>query len=365
VRLCVPTTWQDGYLHDLAALARPGVAIHEIFGSLARSATGSGRDAAIVPDVAPEAVRRHVALAHALGIRFNYLMNGACMGGRELTPSGRAALAELARWVEATGADAVTVAIPFVAEVVRSAAPSLEIVVSTIAHVDSVPAARTWAALGARRINVSLMANRDLALLEALRAAGGCEIEVLANEMCLYQCAVRGWHYSLMAHASQEAPGGAGVDFPHLLCSAARLEDPSELVRARFIRPEDVAAYEAVGVDLIKLAGRGRDAAGLLRSAGAYAARRWDGDLLELTDLGLFRPPGGERPRVTIDNRALDGLLEATAGVDCARDCGAGCGVCAGFAERAVRIEGGARYLQALARARGAVAAPPRSDDGA
>jgi collagenase-like PrtC family protease len=359
LRLCLPTTWQDGYLRSLSGIARPGASVHEVYGSLPRSATGSGRDAAIVPPVDPEAIRRHVELAHSLGFRFNYLMNGACMGGRELTAPGRAALAEQVRWISAIGADAVTVAIPYVAEVVRSTAPSLEIVVSTIAHVDSVPAARSWTALGARRINVSLMANRDLALLQALRDRGGCEIELLANEMCLYRCAARTWHYSLMAHASHEGATAGTIDYPQLLCSTARVEDPAELVKARFIRPEDVSTYEELGIDLVKLAGRGRDAAGLLGSAEAYASRRWDGDLLVLTDLGLFRPPGEERPRISIDNRALDGLLHTTAAVDCARKCGNGCGVCEDFARRAVRIAGGERYLEALARARTSLGAAP------
>jgi hypothetical protein len=358
MRICIATCWDDAFLPRLAALARPGVEIHEVFGSLPRSATGSGRDAGLVPDVTPAAVARHVAAAHAAGLRFNYLMNGACLGGAEFTPEGRADLVRQIRWVDDIGADAVTLAVPLVAELVREVAPRLEVVVSTITHVDSLATARAYRELGARRITLSTRVNRDLDLLAALAAKSGCELELLANEMCRFQCPMRPYHYGLMAHASHPGASQPPVEYPHMNCSLERMAHPGELLKARFIRPEDVHAYEERGLDLIKIAGRGRDAEWLLRAAGAYAARRWDGSFVDISDLGMWSGAGMDAPRIVVDNRALDGFLDAVAAVDCARACEVSCSLCDTWAARAVRIEGAAPYVEALRRARRAAVAP-------
>jgi hypothetical protein len=137
-----------------------------------------------------------------------------------------------------------------------------------------------------------------------------------------------------------------------MYCSNLRLTSPGELLKARFIRPEDVTAYEEVGVDMIKIAGRGRETDWLLRAAGAYVARRWDGNFIDISDLGLWCGPGMDPPRVIVDNQALHGLLKAVAAVDCERECGVSCTICDRFAERAVRIENPGPYLQALGQAR-------------
>ena len=102
---------------------------------------------------------------------------------------------------------------------------------------------------------------------------------------------------------------------------------------------------------LIKLAGRGRSSADLVRSARAYCARRYDGNLLDITDLGFFDAPGAARPRVVVDNRALDGFLDRVAAVDCERACGAGCTICDTLAGEVVTIESGDAYAAGLRRA--------------
>jgi collagenase-like PrtC family protease len=351
MRLCVATCWEDEYLRRLAGLRTDDATVYEVFGALARSASGSGRDAAIVPDVSIELAEQHVALAHTLGLRFNYLMNGSCLGGVEFSRAGRESLVAQIRWVDRVGADAVTVATPFLVQLARAIAPRLEIVVSTIAHVDSVAAARIYRDLGAHRITVSLMINRDLSLLRTLASEASCELELLANEMCLYRCPFRAYHFDLMAHGSQLADRGPATEYPHLLCSARRMLHPAELLKARFIRPEDVSAYERCGIDLIKVAGRGHDAATLLRAAEAYLKRRFDGNLLDLTDLGLYRAPGVAPPALYLDNRALDGFLEAVAGIDCARACGVSCTHCDALAASAVTMSGRKAYASALAQA--------------
>ncbi|MBI5477715.1 MAG: U32 family peptidase [Deltaproteobacteria bacterium] len=358
MRICIATCWDDGFLRRLAALSRPGATVHEVFGSLPRSATGSGRDAALLPPVTAAAVRRHVAAAHAAGIRFNYLMNGACTGGAEFTARGRADLVRQLRWVDSIGADAVTVATPLLVELAREVAPRIEVVISTITHVDSLATVRAYREIGARRITLATRINRDLDLLRSLADKAGLELELLANEMCRFQCPMRPYHYGLMSHASLQHASRPPVEYPHMNCSLERMVHPGELLKARFIRPEDVAAYEERGIDFIKIAGRGRDADWLLRAARAYLERRWDGNLVDLSDLGMWSGDGMDPPRIVVDNRALDGFLGAVAAIDCARECEVSCTLCDQLAERAVRVDGAGPYVEALRQARQAAIEP-------
>jgi collagenase-like PrtC family protease len=188
-----------------------------------------------------------------------------------------------------------------------------------------------------------------------------CELELLANEMCLYGCPHRGYHYDLMAHASQGGASLADIEYPHLMCSTRRMANPAELLKARFIRPEDVARYEALGLGLIKLAGRGRDSEGLLRAARAYLGRRYDGNLLDITDLGFFDAPGVPRPELVVDNRALDGFLDRVGAVDCDQACGSTCSICDVLAKDIVRVRHGEAYAEGLVRSHDRLVRNPKT----
>ncbi len=354
MRLCIPTSWDNDFLDRLAAMQTPDSRVHELFGSLAVSVIGSGREAFIVPDVERDAVREHIALAHKHGFRFNYLMNASTMGGIEFTPQGRADLVRYIEWVADIGADAITVTIPFVLELIGDVAPHIERVVSTIAHVDSLAQAAFWKGMGADRVTLSLMINRDFSVLKSLRKSSGLDLEVLANELCLYMCPYRSYHYDLMSQGSQPGACAPGT-YPGLCCSLDRMKDPAEFLKARFIRPEDVRLYENIGIDLIKIAGRGRSTETLLQIAGAYFGRRWDGNLLDISDISMYDAPGVDRAKIYIDNRKLDGFVETMATIDCRRCCGASCQMCGDVASKAVRIEGLEEYKDELEKARGAL----------
>ena len=85
--------------------------------------------------------------------------------------------------------------------------------------------------------------------------------------------------------------------------------DPAQLLKAPWIRPEDLELYEELGYDEFKLAGREMDSTWTLNVARAYAARRWDGDLNDLV-LGFDHlDPFGRLP-LRIPNRALDGFAD-------------------------------------------------------
>ena len=70
-----------------------------------------------------------------------------------------------------------------------------------------------------------------------------------------------------------------------------RLADPSQFIKSAWIRPEDLAVYEAMGYTTFKLLERGIPSAELLRRVKAYSERRFDGNLAELLLSYGFKQP--------------------------------------------------------------------------
>jgi hypothetical protein len=67
--------------------------------------------------------------------------------------------------------------------------------------------------------------------------------------------------------------------------------DPSQFIKSAWIRPEDLAVYEAMGYTTFKLLERGIPSAELLRRVKAYSERRFDGNLAELLLSYGFKEP--------------------------------------------------------------------------
>jgi collagenase-like PrtC family protease len=123
---------------------------------------------------------------------------------------------------------------------------------------------------------------RDFAALARIRAAVSMPLQLVANLLCLQGCPSAGHHAAINAHASQLGGSRFAVDYCTLECTRRRLAHPDEIIRAGWIRPEDVHHYEAVGIDRLKLTTRGMITAALVEILRHYDARRSPPDLMDL-----------------------------------------------------------------------------------
>jgi len=73
-----------------------------------------------------------------------------------------------------------------------------------------------------------------------VRSATDCESRLLLN------CPLQTYHQNGFAHASDDT-GTLFIDYCFLRCSRLRMTDPSQFIKAAWIRPEDLAVYEAMG----------------------------------------------------------------------------------------------------------------------
>ncbi|MBI5906229.1 MAG: U32 family peptidase [Deltaproteobacteria bacterium] len=381
MRLSVATNFDPGLI---AALR--GYPVVELFGKLREDAVGGGRASYQLAPVSRKELAAHVRDARAEGIGFNYLLNAACMGNREITRAGQAGIDELCGWLTDIGVESVTVASPLLLRLVKSRFPSLKVRVSVFGGVDRVRKAQMWEEMGADCIVLdSLLVNREFATLSRIRKAVACDLELLANNSCLSSCALSPSHMNALAHAGQSWHENRGflIDWCFLRCTEMKLREPVNYVRSEWIRPEDLSLYEEMGYDRFKVAERDLPTPVMLSRVRAYAERRYDGNLLDLVQPYAFRGADGDdryyrkgigwmlryllRPRlvnparlmllkrlaelrhmtrpvegppaVHVDNRALDGFIERFREKGCRDENCEECRWCHRFAEAAVRVD--------------------------
>ena len=342
--------------------------VAEVYGKLTSDFVGGGRPSWMHPYISKRRIVSCVKEAHKFGLEFNYLLNAACTGNKLWTRSGQKKLRILLDWLARIGVDKVTVAIPYLAEVIKKCYP-FKITVSSLAHVQSIKQAKMWEDLGVDEIATSQMhLNRNFPLMRALHKNIKSKVKLVANEDCFFLCITYLQHANECAHASQDAYGGCYLDYCRIACRLRRIIEPVNFIRAIWIRPEDVPHYEEAGVDVLKITDRAMTTEALVRIVRAYTDNRYDGNLLDILphpsmnlvatksdfinklryffrpfDVNVFmlyKMKGTMKDLdVYIDNRALDGFIEFFLEEDkCGLKSCQECGYCEAVAKRVVKV---------------------------
>jgi collagenase-like PrtC family protease len=351
MRLLVPANWDRELVPPLSRIK----ADIEVYGVLPTSMIGSGGSGPNIPQMTLEQAEEFIRLAHSAGLTFNYLLNAPCMNNMEWDEATHQALREQLAWLCDIGVEGVTVAIPYLLELVKCQFPNLRLEISTISHVNSVARAEFFESLGADAIMLDANINRDFKLLKAIRKAVKCELGILTNSSCLYQCPYEYYHNNTLGHASQNHNqlNGCYMDYCVLHCSLDNFNDLSQLIKARWIRPEDIHIYEELGIDFFKVGGRAMPTEWIVNATEAYAALSYPGNLHDI--LNNFSPKTksvaanlsstqittiASLPKVYIDNQALDGFIDFFKKQDCLSECGR-CQYCQEVANKVVKIDRG------------------------
>ncbi len=349
MKLLVPTNWDPDLILPLSKLE----ADVQIYGVLPTSMIGSGGTGPDNIRMMANQVEEYIEQAHLAGLKFDYLLNAPSMGNMEWDEKTHRELLIHLNWIASIGADSVTVTIPYLVELIKRQFPQLEVRVSTIAHVNSVARAKLFESLGADSITLDINVNRSFGALKAIRNTVSCELTVLMNNLCLYQCPYEYYHHDGLGHASQNYNPlrGSYVDYCVLRCTLDRLRDVSQVIKCRWVRPEDIHIYEDIGIDMFKISSRAMPTEKILRAATAYASRHYQGNLYDI--LNVVPPkagfassalPGeqdngiGSPPRYYIDNQALEGFIDFFKKQDCSSGCDH-CGYCQRIADKAIQFD--------------------------
>ena len=362
----VPAFWDDAFLEELDSkdLSQH---IYEFFGSLSSSAMGTMLTRASLPAVTVEDVESFVNKAHSLNIKFSYTLNALAMGNLEYTEEGQKEILKFLQWLHDIDVDSVIVSNPVVVALVKENFPSLEISVSSAACVDSLKKAKFWEEMGVSSIKLPLTANRNFQLLRSLSENSKVDLEVMVNQLCLYQCPMERYHTittntdSQIIQNREKAPF---LDWCRLQCNLIRWSNPAELIKSPIIRPEDIPIYQSYGIKYFKIIGRNKNMRDkMINIIQAYVNGKWEGNLLDIVGVNANPPPYElkdfypesefdryfSEPLYYIENTELDGFIEyfIENGYKCAYMCGV-CKYCDEIAERAIRLPSEERLKQFL-----------------
>jgi collagenase-like PrtC family protease len=289
MRFSVPTNWQDDLLSKITKSQ-----IKEVYGKLSRDFIGGGRSSLTTPEVSKSKAETHIKKIREYNLDFNYLLNAVCLDNKEFTRWGQKQIRKILDWLIKIDVNSITVSIPYLLQFIKRNYPQFKVYVSTMAQVNSVERARLWEDLGADLITLAHQdVNRNFQLLEAIRKNVSCNLQLIANNGCIYNCPFYIYHTTLLSHASQSKHPlhGFFIDYCSLYCRAKQLCQPEYFIKSDWIRPEDIHYYENIGYNDFKLVDREMPTERIVLIVGAYTKRSFDGNLLEI--LGNFSSASG------------------------------------------------------------------------
>lgn len=369
MKFSVPTNWQNELLGTLNKDY-----VDELYGKLNNDFVGGGRPSFMLPNVSQSRFKQHLEKVQESKMKFNYLLNATCVSNRELTIWGQKKLRRLLDWIVDNKIDSVTVSLPYLLQFVKHNYPNLKVYVSTMAGVDSLQRAKYWESLGADRITLAAVSGlqRNFTLLRKIKANVSCELQLIVNLTCLYECPFWTYHSLIHSHASQSHHQSRGflIDYCFLKCNYLKIKNPVEFIRSGWIRPEDIHHYEEIGFNRIKFANRNMSTESIIRLTTSYVHRHYEGNLLDLfSDKSkccyakeyrqgfmnklkyLFRPFSVnifkllelskllDDPGIYIDNRLLDGFLEHFKTRECSLTSCQDCNYCQQLSDKVIRID--------------------------
>ncbi|HOV26943.1 MAG TPA: DUF2621 family protein [Pseudobacteroides sp.] len=358
MRISISSQWDNDFL-DICS--KYGVS--EIYNSLRIDPIGSIRPAACLPDSDISFAKDHIKRIHSFGMEFNYVMNSPCLGNIEFTKDGRQRIIEFLEVINDLGADIITVAVPYLIEIIKREFPNIKIKVSEVANVGTAQRAKYYDSMGIDLITIELTQNRNFQVLESMRKAVRPEVilEVIVNAACILHCPYHDYHNNMVCHTTQEQHflHGYYMDYCMMRCIPKKLISPEEIIKAPWIRPEDIGVYEEIGINSFKISNRVGPGAIGKNCLEAFTQRKWDNiaDLLTPLSLEIEEPKssklenfsqqewdqmvkiwGIKSPGVFIDNSKLDGFIDYFRKNKCFAQCDSDCNYCSKIAEKAVKI---------------------------
>lgn len=317
----IPADFKKDTVLKLAELEKkyPGNKIREVFGNLSGSKWPSGHGFLKSQHYLDSLVelKEYIDRLSAYGIDFNYTFNAACLENGDIL---KAPLEEIINYIGdlvAVGVKRITLASPALIAAVRKHYPELKITASAITHVDSVIKSKWLQELGVQTIVFDEDITRNIKRIRSIASHTDMDTEIIVNSKCTFNCLYRNFHYNSVCH---NFPYDSRIVFSYGgNCAALRHNNPVEMIKALWIRPEDLAAYEEIGVTVFKIIGRERlSDIDLLKMVETYFSRSYDGNLIDLI-FGFATTV----KHLYIDNKCLDGFIDKffKEDIDCLSKC--------------------------------------------
>ncbi|MBO5007327.1 MAG: hypothetical protein J6D26_00635 [Clostridia bacterium] len=253
-----------------------------------------------------------------MGIKLDLLFNANCYGEDSMSEVLCGKICSVIDFlaVNDVAPDIITTTSPAIAFMVKEHYNNIELKASVNMKISTVKGMQYVSHLF-DSFCVAKECNRNIEQLKVLKAwavENNKKITILANSGCMRDCSGQIFHDNMVAHEA-EISNRKNIKFLPYMCWNY-LKNPENYVSVlqnTWIRPEDIHNYDGL-VDTVKLATRSHQLPGMV--IGAYARRRYFGNLLD-----LFEPGYGAAfaPYVVDSSKIPDDFWPET--TKCKKDC--------------------------------------------
>jgi collagenase-like PrtC family protease len=314
----------------------PDSKVIETYGNITKeNIFGSGRPVGAV-HIGIDELKDYVKYCAERNIDFNYTLNAPSMKNLEFTKAGIKKIKDFIIRLSDIGIKNITVSVPAMIEIINSLNIGIKIKVSTISQINNVYKAMEFKKYGVNRIVVEESINRDFFTLKSILDNFGEDMEIIINVICHKNCIYRPFHYNQDIIDSVEKV--SEYDYYIMRCVQRMINDPVNLLKNSWVRPEDLKYYENIGIKYFKLQGRQAVMTGdPARTVECYINGSFDGDLMML--LWMFSKD--YFPTIKMENKKLEGFIEPFLNNKyfCQNNCDK-CNYCKSFANRCLVMEG-------------------------
>ncbi|MCP4157978.1 MAG: hypothetical protein GY757_60280, partial [bacterium] len=227
-----------------------GSRVIETYGNLTLgNMFGCGRSISQLPEVDFQTLKDFVKYSRQKNIDFNYTINTSHMLNKEFTEEGVMQLKLFLGELYEAGIRGLTITLPSLFELVRSSGYEFKLKASAICSIDNANIAVAFKNMGAERIVVKELINRDFGTLKRIRKNFGEKIEIIVNSPCHMDCWYRMSHYNQQSGDSIDSTNATSFNYYEHKCMLRRYSDLGNWAKVIWVRPEDLKYYTEIGIN--------------------------------------------------------------------------------------------------------------------
>jgi collagenase-like PrtC family protease len=306
----IPSDYNKNTINELTniLIKYPIHQIVEVYGNLSNYIIiGSGRGYLETTEMCAtlDSFEEYVRFINTHNIKFNYTINAACTENVELKRDNqRDIIRKIDRLID-IGVTKFTVAsLPLLNFLHVAYRDKIQLTLSTIANINSVARAKQAERMGANTIVLAEDLTRDIECIRQICYNTSSDIEIIINSMCNFNCIFRNSHYNALAHY-KKGDNNTMIHYFPAQCSKFNNEEPVELLKSPWIRPEDLSKYKDLGISLFKIIGREIvTQMQISKMLEYYFKGEFDGNLLELNNGFSLKT------KRQISNKQLEGFVD-------------------------------------------------------
>lgn len=275
--------------------------IKTVYGKRLQDVIGGGRARYDIANYSDENLKEAIKLTHEMNAEFNYLFNAPCSANAEKYKQDEI-LKEVQKLVDEYKIDMVTIANPNLLKLLKSNFPQLKYSISTISKVDSLEKVLQYQEEGANEITLDYNIYRNFPELERIKKNSKIGFQLLVNDGYIFSCPWATYHFQLEGHDSQNTYNNPLKYFSYCRfnCKQRTAEDPKEMIKGMWIRPEDLHYYEDIGFTKFKIIDRLKETKWLINAIEAYMNKSYPGNLSDiLCSFDTFEKEVEKTPKIT------------------------------------------------------------------